>query len=399
MNTNTRKFTVFLASIAALTSLSIDMSLPTLPAIEHEFGLRAGAGGLTMSLFLAGYAITPAAGGPLADRFGRRPVLFFSLLAFALSAMACSISPSFPLLLAFRLLQGGASGVATTLPLAIVRDLMRGVAARQRISEVTTINNMMPILAPILGSTVMMLGRWRFLFACQAAFGGCILAALLIDFKESLPAESRSKLDVRTLARNYVQLLRNRTFLSYALINGFTFACMFSFISASPLILMERMGVSRHTFTFQFVVLASGTIAGSFLSVLLSRRHVPSRKVILTGLSLMASSASVAAILQIEQFHRPVFILLPVFCTLFGFGLIAPSVTVAAVEPVPHLAGSASGALRSIFMFFGSGISALLAGYCGRNYGHSEVATTLTMFATATTALLIYLSLLRGATE
>src|SRR5580692_11394111 len=131
MQTQSPRFTIFLASIGALTSLSIDMSLPAVLAIEHEFGVAAGRGGLTMSLFFAGYALTPLAGGPLADRFGRRPVLLVSLILFAVSALACAMSPSYAVLLACRLLQGCASGVATTLPLAIVRDLLQGDVARQ----------------------------------------------------------------------------------------------------------------------------------------------------------------------------------------------------------------------------------------------------------------------------
>ena len=89
MKTQSARLTVFLASIGALTSLSIDMSLPSVPAMEHEFGVADGRGALTMSLFLAGYALTPLAGGALADRFGRRPVLLVSLLLFAVSALAC----------------------------------------------------------------------------------------------------------------------------------------------------------------------------------------------------------------------------------------------------------------------------------------------------------------------
>ena len=396
MNAESRKLTVFLASIVALTSLSIDMSLPTVPAIEHEFGLLPGRGGLTLSLFLAGYAFTPLVGGPLADRFGRRPVLLGALACFALSALACSLSPSFTLLLAFRLVQGCASGVSTTLPLAIVRDLLDGPAARQRMSEVITINSIMPIVAPILGSTIMGLGRWRIIFGAQAAFAGCIILALLLVFKESLPPERRQRLNVSELIVNCMRLLQNRTFMSYALINGLIFACIFSFISVSPLILMQRMGMTRHIYPLLFAFIASGGIAGSLLSTVLGRRRVSSHRIIMTGLLIMTFASIIAVALQIAGFHTPIFILVPAFSTLFGSYLIVPSVTVEAVEPIPHLAGSGSGVLRSILMLFGSGTSAFLAAYCGRNFARTEVATTLSMFVTALVALSIYLRLHRN---
>jgi len=395
MRPESRRFTAFLASIAALTSLSIDMSLPTVPAIEYEFTIAAGRGALMMSLFLAGYAVTPLVGGPLADRFGRRPVLLVSLVLFAVSALGCSLSPDFPVLLACRLMQGCASGVATTLPIAIVRDMLSGSAARQRLSEVTTINSIMPIVAPIIGSMVMLLGRWRILFDSQAVFGGCIIAMLLLDFRESLPLDRRHRLHPAALIANYCHLLTTQVFLGYALVNGLTFASVFSFISLSPLILMQRMSIGRAAYPFLFALIAAGGITGSFTSALLSRRHARGRTLITTGLSLLTAATTAGAALQIVGFHRPIAILPAVFAALFGFGLIAPSVTIGALQPVPELAGSGSGALRSILMICGSGTSGFLASYCGRHFMRAEIATTLTMSGTALAAFILYLSVLR----
>jgi DHA1 family bicyclomycin/chloramphenicol resistance-like MFS transporter len=396
MKTQSIRFTVFLASVGALTSLSIDMSLPAVPAIEREFGQVAGRGALTLSLFLAGYAVTPLVGGPLADRFGRRPVLLISLALFAASALACAMSPSYSMLLAFRLLQGCASGVSTTLPLAIVRDLLQGSAARQRISEVTTINNIMPIVAPILGSWIMILGSWRILFGTQAAFATTIILILLLDFHESLLPARRQQLHPAQVVRNYVQLLTNRTFLGYSLIYALNFACMFSFISASPLILMQRMYVTRATYTLFFAMIATGTILGSFASGMLSRRRYPLRGMITFGLSLIVTASVTAAGLQFLGFRQPIAILVPAFLTLFGFGLTGPGITLEALEPLPHLAGSGSGAMRSILMIFGSGTSGFLAAYCARNLVHTEAAATLTMATTGLASLALYLWMLRG---
>jgi MFS transporter, DHA1 family, multidrug resistance protein len=395
MRPESHRFTIFLACIAGLTSLAIDMSLPTVPAIEREFGISAGRGGLTMSLFLAGYALTPLLGGPLADRFGRRPVLLISLTLFAASALACSLSLNFSLLLFFRLMQGCAAGVSTTLPVAIVRDLLSGRAARQRMSEVTTINSIMPIAAPIFGSTMMLLGSWRVLFGSQAAFAGCIVGALLMGFHESLPPESRHRIHPFALIGSYAHLLTNRVFVAYALINGLGFACVFSFVSGSPLILMQRMGVTRSTYPILFAIIAFGSIAGSLTSALLSRRHTSVRSIVTSGLVLMTTAAIVAAALQLLGFRYPIAILPPVFATLYGFGLIAPSVTLGALEPLSGRSGLGSGALRSILMIFGSATSGFLADYCGRHFMRAEIATTLTMSSTAVAALAIYLICLR----
>jgi DHA1 family bicyclomycin/chloramphenicol resistance-like MFS transporter len=396
MQTRSIRFSAFLGSISALTSLSIDMGLPAVPAIEHDFGLAAGRGGLTLSLFLAGYAITPLAGGPLADRFGRRPVLLISLVLFAGAALACAISPSFSMLLFFRLLQGCASGVATTLPLAIIRDLLEGSAARQRISEVTTVNNMMPIVAPIFGSWALMLGNWRVLYSMQAVFAIAIIGILLLDFGESLPPTRRQRLHPAHVVRNYGQLLTNRSFLVYSLMYALNFACMFSFISTSPLILMQRMNMSRLAYTHFFSIIATGTVLGSFISGVLNRRRYPVRGIITSGLLLMLTASLVAAALQLGHVYRPIAILLPAFVTLFGFGLTGPAISLGALERLHHLAGSGSGVQRSILMISGSGASGFLAAYCARNFMHAEAAATLTMAATSLASLMLYLLLLRG---
>jgi DHA1 family bicyclomycin/chloramphenicol resistance-like MFS transporter len=395
MQTQSTRFTVFLASIGALTSISIDMSLPAVPAIEHAFGVAAGRGGLTVSLFLAGYALTPLAGGPLADRFGRRPVLLTSLILFGVSALACSISPSYTMLLACRLLQGCASGVATTLPLAIVRDLLQGSQARQRISEVTTINNMMPIVAPIIGSSLMILGSWRIVFEAQAVFATAIVITLLIDFQESLPLPRRQRLHPAQVLRNYGQLMTNRTFVVYSLMYALNFACMFSFVSSSPLILMQRMGVTRSAYAVIFTVIAMGTLLGSFTSGILSRRQHSLDGMVIFGQVLMVVASAFAAALQLARIHQPIAIVIPAFLTLFGFGLTGPAITLEALEPVPALAGSGSGAQRSILMIFGSGTSGFLAAYCSRNLVHAEAATTLTMVTTALASLILYVLLIR----
>jgi len=299
------------------------------------------------------------------------------------------------MLLVCRLLQGCASGVATTLPLAIVRDLLQGSLARQRISEVTTINNMMPIVAPIIGSSLMTLGSWRIVFEAQAVFAAAIVITLLIDFQESLPLALRQRLHLAHVLKNYGQLMTNRTFVVYSLMYALNFACMFSFVSSSPLILMQRLGVTRFAYAGIFTVIAMGTLLGSFTSGILSRRQHPLGGMVIFGQVLMVVASSGAAALQLARIHQPIAIVIPAFLTLFGFGLTGPAITLEALEPLPALAGSGSGAQRSILMIFGSGTSGFLAAYCSRNLVHAEAATTLTMVTTALASLILYVVFIR----
>ncbi len=267
------------------------------PAVCAFDGKRVWASGgarrANHELFSRWICVDPLVGGPLSDRLGRRPVLLNSLAFFALSALACSVAPSFGALLFFRLLQGCAAGVFTTLPIAIVRDMFAGSLARQRASEIATINGIMPLIAPVFGSLVMPAGGWRVLFGSQAIFAGTVLLFLLRGFRESLPPAGRHRLQARTLISNYLNIFQNRVFLGYGLINGLTFACVFSFISSSPLLLMQRMGITHAVYPFLSAMIAIGGIVGSFVSSRLSAKRVSPRHMISTGLSLMLAYARI----------------------------------------------------------------------------------------------------------
>ena len=389
-------FVFFLASISALTSLSIDMSLPAVPSIEHVFGLHAGHGGLSISLFLAGYAVTPLAGGPLADRFGRRPVLLASLACFAVASVGCAAAPTFALLIACRILQGCASGMAVALPLAIVRDLFTGHPARQRIAEVTTINGIMPIVAPMLGSFVMAVSSWHWIFLAQAVFSLGVILAVSFAFEESLSPTHRQGLHPARIAGNYATVFSDRGFLGYALMYGLNFACVFAFIATSPLILMQTMGVSRSTYTLLFGLTVTGTIAGAVTSSGLSKRGVSVRRMLSAGLILMTLASVAAASLQLLRIHRPVALLPFIFGALFCFGLTSPAITLEALEALPQLAGSGSGAMRSLQMIIGSAVSSLLAVVCALPGVSPALATTLTMAAAVLISFSLYFGSLRS---
>ncbi len=192
---------------------------------------------------------------------------------------------------------------------------------------------------------------------------------VLACFSETLPLDRRIGLRPSALLRTYGLLVSNRSFVGFALINGLNFACVFSFISLSPLILIERMGIERSAYSLMFAMIAAGTVVGATLSFWLNRRRVALHCVISSGLVLTGTSSLIACALQWAGYGSRPFSLLPeVFVALLGVGLISPSITVEALSDVPQLAGSGSGALRLILMIFGSGVSALLASYCASHF-------------------------------
>jgi len=385
-------FTAFLGTLTALPPLSIDMGLPGLPAIEATFADAAGRGPLTLSLFLAGFAISPLICGPLADRFGRRAVLLDGLLLFSLAAAACAWAPSFTILLLCRMLQGLAAGACAILPFAIVRDLFEHGTARHRLSQIAAVLGIAPMVAPVLGGWVLAISGWRMIYAAQAMTGLILLVVAIGTLEESQPVEMRRSLNPRQLIDSYRNVLTDRGFLGYALLYAFAFACMFGFISGAPSVLIGSLGLSTTAFSLLFGLTSCGVLIASLVSGKLSQRHVASRKIVAWGLALMVVSA-VAALALVPAGAVTTWSLMPLMgLTLFAFGVIAPSTNHEALQNLPHVAGSAAGVMRCLQMTMGAFASAMIALF--EPFGHPALVMTGLMAAMALAAGAIYLWLL-----
>lgn len=384
-----RKGVLFLAAIAAMTSMGIDMTLPGIPRMELDLGVRAGQGVLSASFFVAGFAMMPLLGGPLSDCFGRSRTLILSLLAFGLAALGCASAHSMSSLLAFRLMQGCASGIATTLPLAIVGDSLSGGPARQAMSEISTLSGIMPIVAPALGNGAIHLGGWRLLFGAPAVFS-LVLAFPALRFPESLAVTSRQPLNPRCTLKNYRTLLSDPTLVTCALVFGLLFACTFCFTAVSPLILIQRLGMPRAVFAFVMAINAVGSFLGAATSAFLSKCRVSAKRIIFTGLVVTTTSTIFAIAIQWTQ-SAPIWgFLTQVFLAFFGFNLAGPSLLLEALKYVPTLLGSGSGLMRSIFMLMNFIASGLLGAYCVRHLPSTDMATTFSMAALAASAFVLY---------
>ena len=385
-------FTAFLGALTALPPLSIDMGLPGLPAIESTFADAAGRGPLTLSLFLAGFAISPLICGPLADRFGRRAILLDGLLLFSIAAAACAWAPSFTVLLVCRLLQGLAAGSCAILPFAIVRDLFEHATARHQLSQIAAVLGVAPMVAPVLGGWVITVSGWRMIYAAQAATGVILLVVAIVALQESQPVAKRRSLNPAQLVDSYRSVLTDRAFLGYSLLYACAFACMFAFISGSPSVLIGSLGLSTTVFSLLFGLTSCGVLVASLISGQLSKRRVASRKIIAFGLALLAASA-VAALALVQAAAVTTSTLMPLMALcLFAFGIIAPNANHEALQNLPHVAGAASGMARCMQMTTGAFASAMIAVF--EPFGHPALVMTGLMAFMALAAGAIYLWLL-----
>jgi len=360
MNPSGFLFFVVLACLGGLPPLSIDMNLPAIPAIEEAFGVAAGQGALTFSFFLLGFAAAPVVGGPLSDRFGRRPMLIASLLLISLAAFACMLDGSFHFLLAARLAQGAACGSCVLAPLAIIRDTLSGAAARRKLSGVMFIMGVAPLAAPIVGTLVLRLGGWRAIYGVQGGLGLILLLVIIFGFAETLPPERRVSLKAGDLVRRYRTLFSNRAYLGLALPMAFSFGCMFSYIAGSPGLMLKEMGLSEQIYSLAFAFTSLGIMGGSVVSAFLGRHEVPTRVIVAWALVVMILTVGAIVLFTWEAGAGLILLLGLFFVVLLCFGLIQPNAMSEAVAPWAEMAGTASGGLNSLQMLVGAGAGGLV---------------------------------------
>jgi DHA1 family bicyclomycin/chloramphenicol resistance-like MFS transporter len=240
------RWLLLVAAMAAVGPVSIDMYLPGFPAIEHEFGVRGVE--TTMASYLVGLAISQLFYGPISDRFGRKPPLYFGFALYALGAAGCVLATSMTSLTLMRVVQalGGSSGFV--IGRAIVRDRCEPHEAARAFSLLMMIVALGPVLAPALGGVVVTHFGWRATFVFQAALGVALLAATHFALRESRPESAVVPLNLANVLRTYVRLGADRTLVGYALVGGFGMGALFAYVTGAPTVLTQRYELSALQF-------------------------------------------------------------------------------------------------------------------------------------------------------
>ncbi len=385
---NSMTYMVILAGISMLPPLCIDMNLPAIPDIESAFSIAQGQGSLTLSLFLLGFSVAPIIGGPLSDRFGRRPTVLTALMLNTIAAMCCTLEFSFNFLLFSRLVQGLASGVCVLAPLAILRDIYSGAGARTKLSIIMLVGGVAPLIAPIFGGGILIFAGWRSIYGLQGLLSLILFILIAIGVRETLPKDRRNSIHVGNIARGYRTLFSDPHFLGFALPQALGFGCIFSYIAGSPALMLGEMHLSEQSYSLIFAFTSFGIMVGSTTSGVLGRKEISVRRIISTSLSLMA--LSVMAIFVLTWTHNDsLLMLLPfLFLVMTCFGTAQPNAMSEAVAPWGHMAGAASGAMNSLQMFMGA-IASAVAPILTQIWSPGE-AMSLSMLCAALLALGTY---------
>jgi MFS transporter, DHA1 family, multidrug resistance protein len=393
---NSLGFTLLLGTLAALPPLAIDIGLPALAALGTSLNAPPASTGLTLSLFMAGFAIAQLVFGPFSDRYGRRPILLVGCGVFALANLMCAIAPSINALILWRLIAGMGAGAAAVLEMAIVRDLFEGVAARTQFSYINLVMSIAPMIAPTIGGLILTIANWRSIYGVLAVGGLVLAGAIAIGFGESIAYRDRSAIAPRRLMSNYLQVLNNRICVGYALVNALSFGCMFAYIAGSPLLLIQVLGISTTLYGWFFAATAFAIMGGSFLNRRLSKRGVPPSRLLKVGLTLAVVSAISLVLISISNHVRVVTLLPLLVLNTFCFGLIAPNAKHGALQPLPEVAGVAA-VLGFMQMAIGGTLASALVAFFYD--GRTAIAMTSVMSLFALASFAAYATIVRPAEQ
>jgi DHA1 family bicyclomycin/chloramphenicol resistance-like MFS transporter len=389
---HSKSFIFLLAASVALPSLSIDSCLASLPVIGVSLGVRSADTVSILSLFMVGFAAGQLVFGPLSDRIGRRPTLLFGCLLFAVAAVGCACAPSLTMLAFWRFVQGLGAAAGSVIAFAIIRDLFSGAEARSRLSYISVVGTIAPIVAPTLGGLIASCQGWRAVFFWLAAAGAFLIVVLLFSLEESMPMRNRHALRPRHLVTNYWQVLSHRTCLLYLLIGGASFGALFAYVSGSAFVFIDVFKVDPRIYGALFAVNAFAIAIGAFVSGRLSTRGVSTNRLIIVG--LVISFGATTALFGGAIFGGlNAFSIMPLLIlNTFSMGLVTPNAVHGTLEPMPRIAGVASSAFGSIRMLGGAISSEVVAMW----YHGTPVAMGATMALFASFALFIGVLLFRS---
>jgi DHA1 family bicyclomycin/chloramphenicol resistance-like MFS transporter len=363
---------VILATLSVIAPLGIDMYLPALPSMAKSFSATDSDAQFTLSTYFLGFSIGQAFYGPIADRFGRIPPLYFGMGLYSIASLGCIFAPSLDVLAELRFLQalGGCAG--SVIARAMVRDLFTGADAIRVFSRVLLVFGLGPILAPFIGGQMLAFFDWHGIFAVLTVAGIGALLVIFFRLEETRDPKHVRPLRIGSVVVGYWRLLIHRTFIGYVLCGATMMAGTFAYIAGSPFVIEDLYGLSAQTFPWVFGINALGFILASQVNVRAQRRYSADR-VLFAALVFQAAAAVVLLADGWTGWGGLWGILVPLFFWVSTMGFVIPNTTMLAMMPFAANAGAASALLGTI-QFVLAAASSALVGWLADGSAHPMVS-------------------------
>jgi len=362
-----RELVVLMAALMSLNAFAIDAMVPALPAIGADLGvLDENSRQLVVSMYVFGFGTSQILYGPLSDRFGRKPVLISSLVLYLAFSLLCAAAASFNLLLAARMLQGAAAASTRVLVVSIVRDRFEGARMARLMSLVFLVFLLMPILAPSFGQLTLLFAPWRAIFFALALFGAVMLVWSLVRLPETLNPAHRRPFSLRSVGAAARETIGNRQSLGYTLAMTMMMGALMAYLNSIQQIIFDVFrspGLIGLTFGAVAVPMAAASYTNSRLVERLGMRRLAHlgaaafTTLALVHLALAAAGEGLWTFVAMQGL------------TMACFGLASANFGALAMQPLGHIAGTASSVQGTIGTIGG----ALLGLAIGQSFDGSVV--------------------------
>ncbi|WCM91654.1 multidrug effflux MFS transporter [Acidovorax sp. NCPPB 2350] len=347
------RMALVLGLLSAIGPFAIDMYLPALPEIGRGLGAQVGAVQWSLTVFFVSLGAGQLLYGPVSDRVGRKPPLFFGLGLFTLASVGCALATNIETLLALRFLQGLGAAAGMVVPRAVVRDLHTGHEAARLMSLLMLVFSVSPLLAPLAGSGVIALAGWRGVFwvVAGAALAGLVLVRSALP--ETLPPADRARGHLADVLRAYAQLLRDGHYLGLVFIGGCAMSGFFVYLAGSPFVLINHYGLTPTQYSLAFSFNAAAFFAMAQFNGVLSKRFglAPIVKVAATASGLVMA---VLLAYYLAGGDRLAVLIGLYFMASALMGLVIPTTSVLALEAHGAIAGTASALMGTLQMLTGA---------------------------------------------
>jgi MFS transporter, DHA1 family, multidrug resistance protein len=348
------EFIALAAALMALNALAIDIMLPGLQQIGASLGVEnENHRQLVITAYIAGFGIAQLVFGPLSDRFGRRPPLLFGLAVYVAAALGAAFAPSFETLLILRVVQGMGAASTRVITVSVIRDVFGGRAMAEVMSLVFMVFMIIPVIAPGLGQLVMLFSEWHMIFVVMAVIALAFTTWTALRLPETLHPEYRRAFDPRTVADGFRIVLTNRVSLCYTLAVTSVFGALFGFINSAQQIYVGIYGLGVW-FPVVFAAIAGMMAVSSFANSRLVGRF-GMRKLSHGALVGFIAVTTVWFVLSLFG-QLPIYVFVPLFAAaMLQFGWIGSNFNSIAMEPLGHLAGTAS-SVQGFMQTVGGGV-------------------------------------------
>lgn len=341
--------------IASLGQVSSDLYLPSLPSMAIYFNINSHFIQFTVAVYMIGFCLSQLVYGPWSDAVGRRVPLLTGLVINLAGGLICWLAPNIYFLLLGRLLQGLGVGAANALARPILRDLFEKEKLAIYNSYLALSSVLILSLAPLLGGYIQYYAGWRYNFLFLSMYGFFTLCLVFSKITETSQHHHKDNFKLKVLFKNAKSLLTNKVFMRFSLCALLTYAGILAWLTATPIILQEKMGLNAMQFGWLYIFTGFGFALGAILNINLVA-HLGMHKMMQWGLYCQSFAGGFMLFFYLLGYFNVYVIVVPIIIFMMGTSMLFPNASASALTPFPKIAGMA-GTLFGFMQILGGAIS------------------------------------------